>query len=852
MKKRLIPNTIIPEDLYVDRVADKQLLDVIEDMGRPGYVLVARQMGKTNLLINAKRKLGKDGDIIAYIDLSNRYETDRECFRSIIDTILDSNVDVLEDVADKIYSAREINKLNSHREHAKELRLIINSIPGRLIVNLDEVDSLTPADYSDKIFAHIRSVYFERVNFEEYERLSYIISGVAEPSEIIKDKSISPFNIGQKILLGDFSFDEFKSFVSKAGLDVSDEVIMRVFYWANGNPRLSWDICSSIEDALISGLAVSSDEVDKIVNDLYFVKYDRPPVDHIRSLVQSDKELRESVIAINYDKPDILSDRIKNRMYLAGILGSDFEHGDIRIKNRIIESALDEAWLSEVDKVEKLSMTKAEELFTKGKYAQAEEIYSVLVGEHESGTAEHMGASYKLGVCYFHMGSYKKAISTYADALYDKEGYSHLYMDQIYTLGMSHYILNEDDEAVGYFDEIIEDAKSPFYYEALMNKAAILVRTDMETNKGEAISLNEIVIEKYESGETVKDDAIAGAYYNVAVLAEATEKDSSYDSFCKSANSGSVSSKVTPLISAILLRESSIDEHLPEIVDSLSSGSIALDYDGYKTGLEINTARIVDLVMLLISEERGSDVGLLLDVIKDYCLEDKANFASILFEMGVRSLASSSVECSVYLFEQAVALGRDYSTADAIFNSNKYLFYIDSKNIVAAEQYFKGFQNYTESSDQIDVRLFEKRISQLVNDKEFERAVKYSDFIIDLDGLNSHANCVKLLSILYLKVNALQDRTEVIDQALRLRDIINKTEIEDLQLTTISEETLKVIKKQTESLLIRIQPIEQVVRSDKKYGRNDRVKVRYEDGREEVKKYKLVKEGIESGYCTIV
>ena len=39
--KALRATTIIPDHLYVDRDADRQLEAIIDDMGRPGYVLVA-------------------------------------------------------------------------------------------------------------------------------------------------------------------------------------------------------------------------------------------------------------------------------------------------------------------------------------------------------------------------------------------------------------------------------------------------------------------------------------------------------------------------------------------------------------------------------------------------------------------------------------------------------------------------------------------------------------------------------------------------------------------------------------------------------------------------------------------
>jgi hypothetical protein len=67
--KYLKPSTIIPSDLYVDRAADRQLRQIISDMGRPGYVLVARQMGKTNLLLHAQQTLDEPPRICRRLQL---------------------------------------------------------------------------------------------------------------------------------------------------------------------------------------------------------------------------------------------------------------------------------------------------------------------------------------------------------------------------------------------------------------------------------------------------------------------------------------------------------------------------------------------------------------------------------------------------------------------------------------------------------------------------------------------------------------------------------------------------------------------------------------------------------------
>jgi hypothetical protein len=202
--------------------------------------------------------------------------------------------------------------------------------------------------------------------------------------------------------------------------------------------------------------------------------------------------------------------------------------------------------------------------------------------------------------------------------------------------------------------------------------------------------------------------------------------------------------------------------------------------------------------------------------------------------------------------EKAVSAGRDFSTPDGVFNANKFLFYIDERNEDSSDQYFKGFQNYVESSDIVDVALFERKVAGFLNENDLDRAIKYSDMIINLEGTNTHSSCVKLLSILYLKMKAIKDQSRLVNHAEMLKGIIDKTSPEDLKLTTLNKDLLKSIKGQTERLLITLKPVEQVIRSDRKFGRNEVVKVRYEDGREESKKYKLVKESLSLGKCAIV
>lgn len=362
MNRVLRPTTIIPENLYVERAADRQLRQIVEDMGRPGYVLVARQMGKTNLLLSMKQKYEACGDIVLYIDLSNRFDSAHACLRNIIDIAIETNIDTLGHLEEKIYKDRSELQIEASTEFSRHIRLILKSNENKkVIIVLDEIDSLINSKYGDVILSQVRSTYFTRVNFPEYNRLTYVLSGVAEPTDLIKDKNISPFNIGEKIYLDDFSLEECQKLSNNAKLNINYDCIERVFYWTSGHPRMTWDILSSLEENSEKDCIVTPIVVDNVVEKLYLREFDRPPVDHMRVLLEGDAQLRNALISIRYGKGSAVDERIRGRLYLSGITNS--LTATLSIKNQIIDQSLSDAWLSQAMKADTDPLTIATEHF---------------------------------------------------------------------------------------------------------------------------------------------------------------------------------------------------------------------------------------------------------------------------------------------------------------------------------------------------------------------------------------------------------------------------------------------------------------------------------------------------------
>ncbi|MGQ3296589.1 AAA-like domain-containing protein [Reyranella sp.] len=382
MQKKLSSYAIIPDSLYVERDADRQLARAIVDMRKPPYVLVARQMGKTNLLLNAKRRLQTADDVFCYLDLTRRLPTLNDFFEYVVERVLDANLALRAAVSEQI---REIRVSSAGRlpaiAYEKCLLAILNRIAGRLVIILDEVDSLASCTFSDAIFSQIRSVYFERGNegLKSLQRLTYVLSGVAEPRELIKDRSISPFNIGDRIVLDDFSRAEMASFADKASLALAPDVLDRLFARTAGNPRMIWDICSQLEDMILSGADPTPDSVDSIVERLYFADLPSPPIDHIRSLVVDDRDLRSAVVALHSGDYARISDIIRSRLFLAGIARSVTGEMVVEWRNSIVRQSLSPDWLSTLPDASSDALIRFDSLFAASDFAEAERVFGTEV-----------------------------------------------------------------------------------------------------------------------------------------------------------------------------------------------------------------------------------------------------------------------------------------------------------------------------------------------------------------------------------------------------------------------------------------------------------------------------------------
>lgn len=236
---------------YVERRADNELFNHLV-AGDFCYVLTSRQMGKSSLMVHTAARLRSHGAKVALLDLTKIGQnlTPEQWYDGLL-VRLGHEFD-LEDEVDDFWNSSDasISRLGPMQRWMSALRkVVLASISSDVVIFVDEIDAVRGLPFpTDEFFAGIRELYNARTADPELKRITFCLLGVATPSDLIRNVRTTPFNIGHRVELLDFTEAEAQPLLH--GLNrpqaPAADLLHRVLWWTGGHPYLTQRLCASI------------------------------------------------------------------------------------------------------------------------------------------------------------------------------------------------------------------------------------------------------------------------------------------------------------------------------------------------------------------------------------------------------------------------------------------------------------------------------------------------------------------------------------------------------------------------------------------------------------------------------
>jgi hypothetical protein len=337
--------------VYLERPADSELLAHCR-AGDFTYILTSRQMGKSSLMIRTAERLVEEGALPVIVDLTEfgAQTSAEQWYKGFLFAI--------EDQLGLRVSAGEWWETHPGLALAHRLTRYLREVAlaeraERIVVFVDEIDTTLRLEFTDDFFAAIRFLYQNRAADPALERLSFVLIGVATPGDLIKDSARTPFNIGHRIELTDFTLDEATRLGHHLPLapEIGRSVIDSILRWTGGHPYLTLRVVRSLAES--PPPAWTPPAVDDRVRALFL--HTGAETDSnlafVRDMLTKKAFNREAVLR-EYGKvrrgehvPDKELDQVTSWLKLSGIV--NVRDRALRVRNAVYEHVFDERWARE-------------------------------------------------------------------------------------------------------------------------------------------------------------------------------------------------------------------------------------------------------------------------------------------------------------------------------------------------------------------------------------------------------------------------------------------------------------------------------------------------------------------------
>ena len=342
-------------ECYIEREADSHLYWQLKDNDFC-HVLGPRQYGKSSLMARVASRLRDDQELVAIVDLSQIGVRDKSddlgrwyygiAYRIVRELRL--KVDL-----QSWWQARTgLPVLQRLSEFFWEI--VLANTTASVTIFIDEIENTLLLSEAGDFFASLRACHTARATEPDYNRLRFVLLGVATPDMLAPDAGHAPFNISKSIDLKDFSFEQVLLLARGMGLDpaTAEQALKRVLFWTGGQPYMTQKLCRAVARTGINDDIAAS--VDTLVRDRFLSRnrvHDEPNLSLINSRLTSDNKATARILTLlgkvgkGQSVPLDRNSRWQNQLRLSGVVVAN-KKGDLAFRNRIYRQVFTARWVN--------------------------------------------------------------------------------------------------------------------------------------------------------------------------------------------------------------------------------------------------------------------------------------------------------------------------------------------------------------------------------------------------------------------------------------------------------------------------------------------------------------------------
>jgi len=342
---------------YVVRLADRELIYALQQ-GEFCYVLNSRQMGKSSLLVSTLHRLEAEGDLGVSIDLTylgSEFTTPLQWYKGFVAQLW-MGLGLVNTVDFKSWwKKQEFSYLQRLGEF---IELLLNCFPHqKIFVFIDEIDRIQSLDFPvDDFFALIRYCYNQRAINSKYQRITFALFGVITPGDLIRNKNLTPFNIGRAIALNGFQIHEVEPLIAGLGGNFANPhaVMQEILSWTEGQPFLTQKLCQLLVSTSNGKPFKSENTVNNIIHQYIINNWqsqDEP--EHLRTirdrLLYNPRSvgrllgIYQQILQVGSVKSDDSCEQVE--LLLSGLVVK--QNNYLKVKNRIYQEVFNSQWVAQ-------------------------------------------------------------------------------------------------------------------------------------------------------------------------------------------------------------------------------------------------------------------------------------------------------------------------------------------------------------------------------------------------------------------------------------------------------------------------------------------------------------------------